>query len=166
MQPAHVKNWNFPPATAFRRPVLRHSRVNFAAVSVLAVKRIAVLLLCFPFAVVAASNLDNAAALALSPYDQTVVIQLPDAEMQALKVGQALEGIDAVLVDVLDDRAVFEEVVINDNGTKTKGTVWIYKAENGVSRVQRLSRQAPEAPVQEVTRVIGSESKMNSATTK
>lgn len=193
MQPAYVRNWNFPPATDFRWPFLRHARVNRAAMSVYSelhrvnrvvkeqawlfppkpeagqaallgvkeqgfgiVRRIAFLLLFWPLMVMADTGLDNATVLALSPYDKSVVIKLPDAEMQALTMGQSLEGIDAVLVDVLDDRAVFEEIVINESGTKAEETVWIYKAENGVSRVQRLSRRAPATPVHEVTRVIGS----------
>ena len=70
--------------------------------------------------------------------------------MQVVKVGQALDSVNAKLVDVLHDRAVFEEVVQHNNGIKVKEVVWLYKSVSGKSRIQRLSKQAPEKPVYEV----------------
>ena len=107
--------------------------------------------LCYlPLTVLAETALDKTVVLALSPFDGHAVVQLSGHEMQVVKVGQALEGFNAKLVDVLHDRAVFEEVVQHDNGIKVKETVWLYAAKNGKSRIQRLSKQAPEKPVYEV----------------
>ena len=108
------------------------------------VKRSVLLSLCLPCFVSAETLLDKTVVLALSPFDQHAVVKLPEQEMQALKTGQAVEGVDARLVEVLEDRAVFEEIVLGDNGLKVKETVWVYKAKQGVSRVQRLSKEKPE----------------------
>ena len=108
------------------------------------------MLLLAPLTVLAETALDKTVVLALSPFDGHAVIQLPETEMQVVKIGQELEGFDAKLVDVLHDRAVFEEIVQLDSGIKVKETVWLYKAKQGKSRVQRLSKHAPEKPVYEV----------------
>ena len=116
-------------------------------------------LCCLPLTVLAETALDKTVVLALSPFDGHVVVQLPEHEMQVVKVGQALASVNAKLVDVLHDRAVFEEVVQHDNGIKVKETVWLYKAKQGKSRIQRLSKQAPEKPVYEVPVQITGQSK-------
>lgn len=103
------------------------------------------LLLCLPLLSLADSDLDNVSVIAINTYDRNAVIKQPGQAMRVLKVGESLNQ-QTTLVDVLTDKVVFEEIVSHD-GQRAKETIWLYKAVNGKSRIQRLSYQAPEQPV-------------------
>lgn len=92
---------------------------------------------------------NNLAVLALTASDGRVVVKTPVSDMTLLKKGDTLPGYSATLIDVLPDRAVFEETAVYGN-EKLNETVWVYQAVNGVSRVQRLSKRAPSAPAYHV----------------
>ncbi|HEX5057348.1 MAG TPA: hypothetical protein VFX02_12735 [Gammaproteobacteria bacterium] len=94
-----------------------------------------------------AAGLDGVAVMALSPADGSAVVKLESGRMQVVKAGAAIEGMGVTLVQVLPDKLVLEEVS-EENGNKTKTTVWLYKAQHGVSQLQRLERQAPVTPIE------------------
>lgn len=94
-----------------------------------------------------AAGLDGVAVMALSPADESTVVKLENGQMKVLKAGAAIEGMGVTLVQVLPDKLVLEEVS-EENGNKTKTTVWLYKAQHGVSQLQRLERQAPVTPIE------------------
>jgi ribosomal protein L19 len=96
----------------------------------------------------------NIVVLALSTYDARAVVKSAQGEMQAMKPGDVVEGTETVLVDILDDRLVFEELVTKPSGLKVKETVWVYKAKNGVSRVQVLNLHSPELKGRTVKKTI------------
>lgn len=96
----------------------------------------------------------NIVVMALSSYDQRAVVKSADGEMQAMKPGDIVPGTETVLVDVLNDRLVLEQTVTMSSGLKVKQTVWVYKARDGVSRVQVLNRNAPELKEYKVTKTI------------
>ncbi len=96
----------------------------------------------------------NIVVMALSSFDQRAVVMSAEGEMQAMKPGDVVPGTEMVLVDVLNDRLVFEETVTRPSGLKVKQTIWVYKARDGVSRVQVLNRNAPELKEYKVTKTI------------
>lgn len=87
----------------------------------------------------------NIVVLALSTYDARAVVKSAQGELQAMQPGDVVQGTETVLIDILEDRLVFEEVVTKPSGLKVKETVWVYKARDGVSRVRVLSRNSPES---------------------
>lgn len=109
---------------------------------------------------VSAGQIDSAVApgnivvMALSSADARAVIKSAAGEMLAMKPGDVVPGTETRLVDVLPDRLVFEEVVIRPSGLKVRQILWVYKAKNGVSRVQVLNRDAPELKEYKVTQTI------------
>ncbi len=96
----------------------------------------------------------NIVLLALSAYDARAVVKSAQGEMQAMKLGDTVLGTQATLVDILDDRLVFEEFVTKPSGLKTQQTVWVYKAKDGVSRIQVLHRHGPKSRTYAVEKTI------------
>lgn len=89
----------------------------------------------------AQADVEGTKVLALSVADGQAVVRTAGGEMLALKEGDRLPGNDAVVTNVLVDRLVVEERVAAK--PPRRETIWIYKAKNGTSRVQRLGRTDP-----------------------
>ncbi|MEJ2066268.1 MAG: hypothetical protein P8X74_23820, partial [Reinekea sp.] len=75
---------------------------------------------------------------------ERAVVKTAQGELQTLKIGNIVQGTDATLIDVLDDRLVFEEISTKPSGLKVKNTVWVYKFKDGVSKVQVLNHLPPK----------------------
>lgn len=76
--------------------------------------------------------------LAISAADDRAVLKTPDGSMLTVKTSDEIEALNIYVVQVLHDRVVFKE---------TQGfgdSLWLFKSNNSVSRVQRISAQAPE----------------------
>ena len=98
-----------------------------------------------PGGAAAAEGLPTIAVIALGPMDGRAVVQSVDGRMQVLKVGDALAGSNARLMQVLADRIVLEDVVDRDGRDPTRELVWVFKADDrGHSRQTRLSPTAPD----------------------
>lgn len=104
---------------------------------------IATMLLAVLSSAAAAESLEGYTVMALSPLDERAVIKLPDNKMQVLKPGDAIDGTQATVEQVLTDRLVLEETITLESGGEGIETVWFYKAVDGRSRVERLRRQPP-----------------------
>jgi hypothetical protein len=95
-----------------------------------------------------ASDLSHISVYALGPLDGRAVFQYPDGKMAILKLGASVEGTDARLVQVLNDRAVLEDVQHETGQQPIRELVWLYKADaNGHSQMKRFSLRAPPQPV-------------------
>lgn len=101
--------------------------------------------------IAAAGGLDSVTVMALGPVDGRAVVSVADGKMQVLKVGQTVPGTNAVVTQVLPDKLVVEETVVRPDEPAVKQTIWIYKPGKAgeKSRIQRLDRQGPRAPVME-----------------
>ena len=67
--------------------------------------------------------------------------------MQVVKVGDSIQGTQAkltqVLTQVLTDKIVLKELLEKEDGSEKQEAVLLYKAKNGVSRIERLRREPP-----------------------
>lgn len=107
--------------------------------------RTGLLVLCLSAPWAVAEPLENLALLALSPVDGQAVLQLPNHKMQVLKVGESIDGTRITLRQVLNDKAIFQEVVHQNQQDRIE-TVWLHKAQNGASRIERINTVPPAAP--------------------
>jgi|GEM_PF-2130712 len=96
----------------------------------------------------------NIVVLALSTYNARAVVKSAQGIMQTMKPGDVVPGTETTLIDILDDRLVFEKLVTKPSGLKTRETIWVYKAKDGVSRVQVLNQQSPELKNYTVKKII------------
>ncbi|HEX5057248.1 MAG TPA: hypothetical protein VFX02_12230 [Gammaproteobacteria bacterium] len=106
---------------------------------------------------IAGETLQDITVLALSAPDGRAVVRLPDDKMQVLKPGDAVDGTQAKVLQVLADKLVLEETVADEkSGEKRRETVWLYKAVDGKSRIERLLRVLPkgEQPVHEAAKAV------------
>ena len=86
----------------------------------------------------------NIVVMALSAFDSRAVVKSAQGKLQMMKPGDVVQGTAATLLEVLDDRLVFEEIIMKPSGLKVKKTTWVYKAMNGTSQVKVLKGQAPK----------------------
>lgn len=76
--------------------------------------------------------------LAISAADDRAVLKTPTGAMLTVKAGEAIEELNADVVQILEDRLVLKETHgIGD-------TVWLFKSNGGESRYQRISAKAPD----------------------
>lgn len=73
--------------------------------------------------------------LALSAADDRAILKTPAGAMVTIKAGDSIEGLNAAVVQVLDDKIVIKEHLGD--------TVWLYKSSNGKSRHQRIFSRIP-----------------------
>ncbi len=96
----------------------------------------------------------NIVVLALNVHDGRAVIKSAQGDMQVMQVGDVVQSTEATLVNIMNDRLVFEEIITRPSGLKAKETHWVYKAENGVSRVQILRQHAPKSESKPVRKTV------------
>ena len=83
--------------------------------------------------------------LALAPVTGQAVVQGPDGSLHLVRLGDQLQGTNAMLVQVLPDKLVLEERSPGTGQGPAQRLVWLYKAaqDGGPSRLVRLQREVP-----------------------
>ena len=111
-----------------------------------------------PFTSQSETPLEQLRVLALAPAAGEAVLRWPDGRLRVVRGGEALDGTDIRVLQVLPDRLVLEEVLTSASQSARRQLVWLYKAPQagGASRLIRLHREPPayEQPVGEAYQAV------------